>query len=70
MGISEALTELRIIFDIPKFQDARSSGLAILGVYVARANNEAERLALVEAIQFNDLNGLVRRYVQQGRVAL
>jgi hypothetical protein len=44
-------------------QDPRTSGLAVLGIYFARADNEAERLALVEAIQFKDLNGLARRFV-------
>jgi hypothetical protein len=51
-------------------RDARSSSLAVLGIYVARANNEAERLALVEAIQFGDLNSLARRYVQEARVCV
>lgn len=44
-------------------QDSRTSGLAVLGIYFARADSEAERLALVEAIQFKDLNGLARRFV-------
>lgn len=49
-------------------QDGRTSGLAVLGIYVARADNEAERLALVEAIQFKDLNSLARRFVQEATI--
>lgn len=43
-------------------EDPRRSALAVLGIYFARADSEAERLALVEAIQFKDLKGLARRF--------
>lgn len=46
-------------------KDSRKSALAVMGLYVAREDSEAQRLALLEALQLGDLAGLSRRFERE-----
>jgi glycosyltransferase involved in cell wall biosynthesis len=46
-------------------RDKRKSAYAVRGLYIARADSEEQRLALLEALQLDDLVGLSRRFQRQ-----